>query len=89
VERLRTGSSRDIRLWLDSGTRDAPDYGDDGRFDTVAARDALLENGYQEGADFRYYLADGAIHSEAAWAARLPLIFQFLFPIKEEEIGKW
>jgi predicted alpha/beta superfamily hydrolase len=89
VERLRTGSPRDIRLWLDSGTRDAPDYGDDGRFDTVAARDALLENGYQEGANFRYYLADGAIHSEAAWAARLPLIFQFLFPIKEEEIGKW
>ena len=81
VERLRQGSLRDIRLWLDSGTLDEPGRGDDGRYDTQAARDALLENGCRQGPDFQYYLDDGATHSEAAWAARLPLIFQFLFPI--------
>ena len=80
VERLRTGQPRDVRLWLDSGTRDAPGRGDDGRYETIAARAALLQNGYVEGPDFHYYLAKGAVHKESAWAARLHLIFQFLFP---------
>lgn len=83
VERLRTGEPRDIRLWLDSGTLDAPNGGDDGKLETVAAREALLANGYQEGSGFRYHLAEGATHSEAAWAARLHLVFQFLFPINK------
>jgi predicted alpha/beta superfamily hydrolase len=81
IERLRQPPRRDIRLWLDSGTRDEPDQGDDGWRETRAAYQALLENGYQAGPDFRYYLDKGATHSEAAWAARLPLVFQFLFPI--------
>ena len=81
VERLRNGSPRDVRLWLDSGTLDAPGKGNDGMVDTRAARDALLENGYVEGPDFRYYLAKGAVHQESAWAARLHLVFQFLFPV--------
>jgi len=81
IERLRSDPARDIRLWLDSGTQDTPEAGDDGMLDTQAARQALLKNGYQEGPNFRYYLAEGASHSEAAWAARLPMIFQFLFPI--------
>mgnify|MGYP002713059625 CR=1 FL=1 len=80
IARFRSGKPRDVRLWLDSGTRDAPGRGDDGRFQTAAARDALLQNGYVEGPNFHYYLAKGAIHNESAWAARLPLIFQFLFP---------
>jgi hypothetical protein len=48
--------------------------------DTRHARRALLEAGYVEGVDFQYYLDEGATHSEAAWAARLPLIFSFLLP---------
>lgn len=80
IERLRRGKPRNVRLWLDSGTQDAPGRGHDGRYETLAARDALLANGYVEGPDFYYYLAKGAIHKESAWAARLPLIFQFLFP---------
>lgn len=80
IKRLRTGKPRDLRLWLDSGTQDRPGSGDDGRYQTLAARNALLQNGYVEGADFRYHLAIGASHNESAWTARLPLIFQFLFP---------
>jgi predicted alpha/beta superfamily hydrolase len=75
IERLRTGHPRDIRLWLDSGTVN------DGLEQTLAARDALLENGYIEGSNFRHYIDEGASHNEAAWAGRLPLIFQFLFPL--------
>ncbi|MDQ3397015.1 MAG: hypothetical protein M3511_04470, partial [Deinococcota bacterium] len=53
-----------------------------GRRDTLAAKNALLERGYREGPDFRYYLAKGATHHESAWAARLPLVFQFLLPLE-------
>lgn len=80
VERMRTAPRRDVRLWLDSGTRSAPGRGDDGCRDTAAARRALLQAGYVEAVDFQYYVAEGATHSEASWAARLPLILQFLFP---------
>ncbi len=80
IERLRTGEPRDIRLWLDSGTLDTPGQGDDGLAETLAARNALLENGYVEGPDFQFYVVEGAVHSEAAWADRLDKVFQFLFP---------
>ncbi|MCP4426386.1 MAG: hypothetical protein GY803_17985, partial [Chloroflexi bacterium] len=65
---------------LDSGAQDEPGRGDDGMFEAIAARDALLANGYVLGPDFHYFLDEGAIHRESAWAARLPQIFQFLFP---------
>ena len=80
VERLRTGRPRDVRLWLDSGTRDAPGRGDDGQRETRAAREALLGNGYVEGPDFHYFLDKGGIHKESSWATRLPQVFRFLFP---------
>lgn len=80
IERIRYLPRRDVRLWLDSGTRSSPFRGDDGMGDTRHARRALLEAGYVEGVDFQYYLDEGATHSEAAWAARLPLAFSFLLP---------
>lgn len=80
IERLRSWPRRDVRLWLDSGTRSSPFRGNDGMADTRQARRALLEAGYVEGVDFQYYLDEGATHSEAAWAARLPLVFSFLLP---------
>jgi len=80
IERLRTGEPRDVRLWLDSGTEDAPGRGDDGWPETAAARDALLENGYQIGPNFQFYRDEGACHRESDWAARLPQVFGFLFP---------
>ncbi|MCS6844993.1 MAG: alpha/beta hydrolase-fold protein [Caldilineales bacterium] len=86
VNRLRSLPRRDVRLWLDSGTRSTPTRGDDGMRDTQLARAALLAAGYDEGRDFVYYLDEGAIHSETAWAARLPLIFQFLFPTTDDDL---
>lgn len=86
VNRLRSLPRRDVRLWLDSGTRSTPTRGDDGMRDTQLARAALLAAGYVEGRDFVYYLDEGAIHSETAWAARLPLIFQFLFPTDDDDL---
>ncbi len=80
IERLRSRPRRDVRLWLDSGRHSSPGHGDDGLGETLLAREALIEAGYTEGIDFQYYLDEEGIHSEASWAARLPMIFQFLFP---------
>lgn len=80
IERLRDGRGRDIRLWLDSGTSDNGESGDDGLADTEQARDVLLAHGYALGPDFQYFRDEGAIHHEGAWAERLPHVFRFLFP---------
>ena len=74
IERFRMGEPRDVRLWLDSGTRN------DGLALAREAARALRQNGYVEGENFRYFVDQGATHNEAAWAARLALVFMFLFP---------
>ncbi len=78
IERFRKGRPNDIRLWLDSGTRTTQRRGDDDMKNTLAARAALLEGGFVEGPYFRHYLDQEAIHRESAWAARLPLVLEFL-----------
>jgi len=80
VERLRNDLRQGLRIWLDSGTQSAPGYGTDNMHETRSAYEALREKGYKEGSDFQYFLDDGAGHNEEAWGARLPKIFQFLFP---------
>lgn len=80
VERLRKDLRQGLRIWLDSGTQSGPGFGTDNMQETRMAYEALCENGYVAGADFQYYLDDGAGHNEEAWAGRLPKIFQFLFP---------
>ena len=82
IERFRTGERRDVRLWLDSGTGDRDSDSNDNMYATEKARDALLENGYELGPDFQYYLDEGAIHHESAWAARLDKVFSFLMPVE-------
>ena len=80
VERLRVDLRQGLRIWLDSGTQSGPGFGTDNMRETRMAYEALRENGYVEGTNFQYFLDDGAGHNEEAWAARLPNIFQFLFP---------
>ncbi|MEM7113759.1 MAG: alpha/beta hydrolase-fold protein [Chloroflexota bacterium] len=78
VDRLRHNRPRNIRLWLDSGTQS--ESGDDGKNNTIAARDALLQNGYTLNKNLGYYLHEGAGHNENAWAERLPRVLKFLLP---------
>jgi predicted alpha/beta superfamily hydrolase len=80
IERLKDSRPRDIRLWLDSGTSDNGESGDDGSANTELARDILLAHGYDIGPSFRHYRDEGAIHHESAWANRLPHILRFLMP---------
>ena len=82
VAKMRREDAPDIRMWLDSGTRTGEDYGSDGRELTVAARDALKDNGFEYGDNLGYFLHEDAMHTESAWAERLPYVFKFLFPLK-------
>lgn len=77
ANRIRLGQPTDMRLWLDSGTEDSPGRGDDNSPGVIDVHNALGEIGYTAD-QVHYYLDVGAIHSEAAWAKRLPRVLEFL-----------
>jgi predicted alpha/beta superfamily hydrolase len=80
IDRIRQAEKPDLRIWLDSGTQDAPGRGNDDMENIRAARDVLLDKGFRDGPDFHYLLAKGAAHHESDWAKRLPSVLSFLFP---------
>ncbi len=65
-----------LRIWMDMGTAEGARH----------VRDAgmlhrlLLRHGWQDGVDLEYFLAESAVHDEAAWAARFDRVLRFLFP---------
>ncbi|PWT99046.1 MAG: esterase [Terriglobia bacterium] len=64
------------RIWLDIGTAEGSNPSqivEDARL----LRDALIERGWS---DLRYCEAEGADHSERAWAARFGSVLEYLFP---------
>jgi predicted alpha/beta superfamily hydrolase len=67
------------RIWLDIGT-------EEGSTRTGSLRDVrllkamLVGKGWREGRNLHYVEAEGADHSERAWAARAPGMLEFLFP---------
>jgi predicted alpha/beta superfamily hydrolase len=64
------------RIWLDTGT----DEGGTSLDDLRQLRAAFEARGWRRGHDFHYLEADGAGHSEAAWAARVEPILRWLMP---------
>jgi predicted alpha/beta superfamily hydrolase len=69
------------RIWLDIGTAEG-----DAPFSSVRdvrlLRATLISKGWREGRTLGYVEAEGADHSERAWAARVPQMLEFLFPRK-------
>jgi predicted alpha/beta superfamily hydrolase len=63
------------RLWLDIGGREGLEALNDAR----ALRDKLAAKGWRE-ETFQYYEDRRADHSERAWAKRVRLVLEFLFP---------
>ena len=43
-------------------------------------RNALVADGYVQGEDLYYYVAQGRRHNEASWAARVHIPLTYLFP---------
>ncbi|HVF54620.1 MAG TPA: alpha/beta hydrolase-fold protein [Pyrinomonadaceae bacterium] len=72
------GSKPDTRIWLDTGTDEAPAAVPD----TRSLRDALVAKGWSVDKDLKYFEDAGAKHSEQAWAKRVEPILRFLFPAK-------
>jgi predicted alpha/beta superfamily hydrolase len=72
-ERIAREPRRDILLYLDSGwPRDNYDA-------TNAMRDLLVARGFRLGVDLLQFSAPEGMHTEASWAARLHIPFQFFF----------
>lgn len=63
-----------VRFYLDAGTRD------DGLEETKLMRDAMLGQGYRDGADLFYYADAGGGHNEKSWAARVDKPLAWFFP---------
>lgn len=81
IEYILNTPHPDIRLWLDSGTQNSPGRGYDAKFEVLAAREAMLARGFQEGENFHCFIDEEGIHDEASWGRRLNLVLPFLFPV--------
>jgi predicted alpha/beta superfamily hydrolase len=63
-----------LRIWLDIGTEEP------GWERNRVLRDVLVERGWRLYDDLQYTEAEGAGHTESAWAARVDPMLRFLFP---------
>ena len=69
-------SKTDARIWLDMGTEEGVRAVGDARL----LRDALVAKGWHLDRDLHYHEAQGARHTESAWAQRVEPILRFLYP---------
>ena len=65
-----------LKIWLDTGTAEP------GCEQARELVNRLLEKGWKPQKDLQYMEAQGADHSEAAWAARVEPALRFLFPVR-------
>jgi predicted alpha/beta superfamily hydrolase len=65
-----------LKIWLDTGTAEP------GWEQARELVNRLLEKGWKPQKDLQYMEAQGADHSEAAWAARVEPALRFLFPVR-------
>ncbi len=63
-----------LKIWLDTGTQEP------GWERASVLRDKLLDKGWRLYDDLQYTEAEGADHSEGAWAFRFEAVLRFLFP---------
>jgi predicted alpha/beta superfamily hydrolase len=72
----RVPAPSNVKFYIDAGSDG------DGLADTLKMRDAMLARGYRLNEDLMFYPAEGAIHNERSWAARVqrPLTWFFAPP---------
>jgi predicted alpha/beta superfamily hydrolase len=73
-----------VRIWMDIGTKEGrtTEEAQQTVSDARLLRDAFIKKGWRLGKDLNYLEAEGALHNEGAWAARVERILGFLFPRK-------
>lgn len=89
VSRVNSEANPAALVYLDSGNAGTSN---DAYSATLGVRDALARksaalNGYAIEGALRYVVGFGDQHNEAAWSARLPGAFSFLYPVSEEPYG--
>ncbi len=73
------------RIWIDIGSSEG---GKNEKQNREAVKDAsdlfdeLVKKGWRSGKEITFFVDKGAQHNEDAWAHRMPLILEFLFPAK-------
>lgn len=72
VENLDEGAR--LKIWLDTGTHEP------GWERARVLRDGLIEKGWRLHDDLHFFEAEGADHSEGAWAQRFDAVLRFLYP---------
>jgi len=82
-EQLAANGARP-RLWIDMGDAEGgePAGGKAGVSPVDDCRElvrVLKKRGLRDGADFRFFVAEGGMHNEAAWARRVDRMLTFLF----------
>ena len=63
-----------VKFYIDAGTNN------DGLTETTHMDNALVADGYVQGSDVNFFVAQGGSHNEASWAARVAIPLQWLFP---------
>jgi predicted alpha/beta superfamily hydrolase len=63
------------KIWLDIGTSEGAHH----VRDAAMLHRLLLRRGWRNGVDLKYFLAENAVHTEDAWAARFDRVLRFLF----------
>ena len=63
-----------VKFYIDAGTNN------DGLSDTQRMDTALLADGYVQGKDVDFFVAQGGSHNEASWAARVAIPLTWMFP---------
>jgi predicted alpha/beta superfamily hydrolase len=75
---LDTEARRDLRIYTDWGTAESSANILEYWYSNFTMYDALLKQGYALNRDLMHVVGIGAVHNEAAWAARLPAALRFL-----------
>ena len=73
-----------VRIWLDIGTKEGrtAEEAQQTLGGARLLRETLIQKGWKPEKDLNYFEAEGAVHNESAWAARVERILTFLFPRK-------
>jgi predicted alpha/beta superfamily hydrolase len=80
VAQVNAGTKKPIRVHLDMGTDE-----DQSDFDNcLAMYDTHLAQGYSVNDDVEFAAGCGQQHNEAAWSVRLPQVYHFLLPARED-----
>ena len=80
VAQVQNGTKKPIRVYLDFGTAEPSSDWDN----ALSMYDVHLAQSYSANSDLLFVAGCGQQHNEAAWAARLPTVFHYLLPARED-----